>query len=145
MKQGTTRLFHLMGMVAWGDIGPFTMYKNKNGKVVVFLKTIPGKPASELQTHYRNRFAAGCILWQMLSPSERDDWNLATSRLSIPLTGHNLFLSFILRPDDQALATINRQSGIDLANPHYDRSHKWRPPGPPPWRGGPPPWARDKK
>jgi len=114
VKQSATRLLPLAGLITWGDLGPFTIYKNKQRRVVIFAKTYPGKPPSPLQTHYRDRFKAAIAAWNLLTPGQRSSWHLACARLALPLTGLNLWMHWRLINHRPTITTIENQSGVSL-------------------------------
>lgn len=114
MLQDKRRLFSLLGLISWGDLGPFTLYKSKRGKIVVFAKTYPGKPPSAKQTVQRDKFKAAVVKWHSLNRDKRERWELATHRISLPLTGLNLFVHHRLEPDESYVRTIERQTGLEL-------------------------------
>lgn len=114
MLQDERSLFNLFGFMIWGDFGPFTMYRSKRGKIVVFLKTWPDKPPSERQEQIRTAFKQGTAAWNELSQAQQEQWHLATTRLSLPLHGYDLFMHWKLQPDDSFVRTIQRQSNTAL-------------------------------
>lgn len=114
MKQAATRLLSFAGLVTWGDIGPLTVYRNKKGKLVLFLKTHPEPAASEYQTVTQDRFRGAARSWQALPTAYKEAFELATHRLSLPLTGYNLFVSYVLHPDIEIFRTIQRQAAVIL-------------------------------
>lgn len=114
MLQDERSLFSLFGLLIWGDFGPFTMYKSKRGKIVVFAKTWPQKPASERQAQLRAAFKEASQAWNELSQVQQDKWHLAATRLSLPMHGYDLFMHWKLQPDDTYIRTIEHQSKIDL-------------------------------
>lgn len=112
--QKSSNLFHIFGLVAWGDIAELTMYKSKRGKVVVFHKSYPEGPPSDNQAHWRTRFANASTAWLNLSLATKQKWETVTKRLSLSMTGYDLFLSWQLAPDLPTMRTLERQSGITL-------------------------------
>lgn len=112
--QTPTHLFTLLGMVAWGDIGPITIYRNQRGRMVWFAKTWPKKPPSPDQQAQRDRLTAAAADWQALSPGQQAQWHLAARRASLTMHGYDLFQHWKLSKDTSAIATLERQTGTNL-------------------------------
>lgn len=107
-------LFNLFGLVAWGDLGPLTMYRRPDGRLVIFSKTWPDKPPSPAQAAQRTLFSAAATAWRALNASQRAQWAAAAARSSLCMTGYNLFLHWALTGDDLAIRTIQRQTRTTL-------------------------------
>lgn len=110
---------------AQGDLGLFTTYTStklsgrtngaKNRRIIFFPKIWLSDPTSPRQQQNRNRWRAAATMWRALTPAERANWEASCRRLSMPLTGYNLFVYWRTNPDSAAtLDTIQRQSGITL-------------------------------
>lgn len=106
-------LLNLLGIVIWGDFADMTMYRC-HGKLILFGKTRPEKPPSDLQVEQRAKFSAAVDAWNGLTQDQRDTWELATRRLSLCLHGWNLYLHWQLTDDTSAIQTIERQTGLTL-------------------------------
>lgn len=106
----------IFGFAPTGDCGPFTYYRKSRGTIVFFPRSPPKEPPTDRQIAQRNRFRAAAIAWRLLDPQCRRNWEQATKLLSLKLNGFNLFVWYYTKGDDQTLATIERQSGLDL---HY--------------------------
>src|SRR4030042_322503 len=52
-------LYSVFGWIVWGDLGPVTIYRDHQGKMVAYAKTWPKDPASAKQLVQRQRFTAG--------------------------------------------------------------------------------------
>lgn len=104
----------MLGFQTWGDIGPFTVFRNKRGHVVWYLKAPPTCPASPAQIIDRDRWRAAAIAWNALTPLNRADWEAASNRASLGITGYNLFLYWQTTGDRPAIVTIERQTGFEL-------------------------------
>lgn len=104
----------LIGFNVQGDIGPFTVYTSRRGKFVVFDKAPPLTSASYAQLVQRNRWRGAAQNWRELSEEKRDDWERATRRLQLVITGYNLWVYWQTTHDLPTIRTIERQSGIDL-------------------------------
>lgn len=107
----------LLGFQIAGDLGGLTFYINKRGKLVAFPRVKPCKPPSELQLIQRHRFALAQHSWSELTTSQKEAYELATNRLSICMTGANLWIHFCLSGKKAVWDTVQQQSGIVLAPP----------------------------
>jgi len=116
-QQTPTHLFSYFGFVVWGDFGPITMYRSTRGKIVWFAKTWPDKPASPLQQQQRDRLTAAAAQWTALADAQRAQWELATHRGSLCMTGYNLFMHWKLTQDASAIRTLERQTRTTLLPP----------------------------
>lgn len=112
--QTSNHLLTCFGLIIWGDWGPLTIYKDKQGKLVAYAKTWPQKAPSTSQTARRNLFRAAATSWNALPAAKRADWTIAAHRASLCCTGYNLWVWWSLTPDPIALATIARQTGLIL-------------------------------
>ena len=112
--QPKKRLFNYLGFVAWGDIGPLTYYKRPDKRVVVFAKTWPCIGPSPAQVTQRTAFLAAATSWRANTAVQRANWNNAARRASLCMTGYNMWLFWKLTGDTHAIATIQRQTGIQL-------------------------------
>ena len=110
-------LYSIFGIVIWGDLGPVTIYRDKQGKLVAFAKTWPHKPASPLQIIQRQRFIDAAAGWQALPATTRAQWETATRRASLCCHGYDLFVHWYLSADDEAVKTLERQTGTTLLAP----------------------------
>ena len=107
----------LLGFQIAGDLGALTLYTNKRGKIVAFPRAKPCKPPSPLQIVQRRRFAFAQQAWSELSTAEKQAYELTTNRLSLCMTGANLWIHFCLSGKAGLWRTLQRQSGITLAPP----------------------------
>lgn len=107
-------LLTVLGFLKWGDIGPLTLYKNKQGKLVAFAKTWPTKPASPAQQILRDLFRAAALAWNDLHPDVRAQWELATKRASLCMHGYDLWVSHFVKPDLPAIQTLEHQTNTTL-------------------------------
>jgi hypothetical protein len=107
----------LLGFRPTGDVGQFTMYTNRKGKLVCFLKTRPAKPFTSRQKANMRQFTAIATVWRSMAPWQRQQWRLASQRAGLSVTPYNLFVYSNMQPDSTPLLTIQRQSGIDLGFP----------------------------
>lgn len=104
----------LAGFNVQGDIGPYTCYTARDGRWVVFDKAPPQAPASYVQLHQRNRWRLAAKAWNQLTENNKANWELATQKLRLQLTGYNLWIYFQTTGDAATIRTVARQSGVDL-------------------------------
>lgn len=104
----------LIGIRPTGDLGQFTMYTNRKGSLVCFLKTRPAKPLTNRQLGNMRRFTAIGSVWRSMPPSERQAWQLAAKRAGLTITAYNLFVYSQMQPDSSTLLTVQRQSAVHL-------------------------------
>lgn len=114
MKLHDAQLHKFFGFNTQGDLGPYTFYTDKRGQLIFFLKAPPTKPPSIFQTRQRDRFRATAAVWNALPGQTRLDWETATKRLSLTLTGYNLFTFWFLTGERNVIRTIERQSNLTL-------------------------------
>lgn len=114
MKLDDRQLHKFLGWNTQGDLGPFTFYTDKQKGLVFFLKAPPKKPASFFQQIMRQNFRDAAAIWNAFLPQAQTNWELATKRLSLQLTGYNLWTFYFITGDDHVLDTIERQSGLTL-------------------------------
>lgn len=107
-------LIGLLGFNPSGDLGPYTIYTNKRGLPVWFLKAPPRQPPSLLQRLNRSRFQAAAWLWVNTPFAERLAWNNAARLAGLTITGYNLFTYYVHTADVDAIKTVERNSGIPL-------------------------------
>lgn len=107
----------LLGFRVTGDLGPITLYTDQRGEIVFY----PRKPAMEAPTTgqilQRQRFTAAAAGWQGLGRATQEKWDLATHRLSLRLTGYDLWVYFRVKSDFTTIRTIERQTGLALLPP----------------------------
>jgi hypothetical protein len=116
MKAAPPKHWHVWGLILAGDFADLTFWHTKHKKdPVVIAKTWPDKPPTEEQTEQRTKFHAAVLTWLALGKAEREAYRTAVARLSLPMTGFNLFMAFALRPDPTAKRTIERQARVTLA------------------------------
>lgn len=108
------RMYHVFGFHPSGDLGPLTFYTSKRGRLVFFPKAPPLSPPSTRQRHERNRFKLIAQSWNALAKDVRQRWSLAARKASLAISGYNLYVYYCYTLDRQALATIERQTGLTL-------------------------------
>lgn len=109
-----TKILRFLGFNTQGDLGPFTFYTSKRKGLVFFVKAPPLEPASIAQQHQRNRFAMASGSWRQMTVHQRAQWQLAAERAGLKVTGLNLYMYWVLKQDNEVLATVSRQSGVVL-------------------------------
>ncbi|MEE9602967.1 MAG: hypothetical protein V3V75_06670 [Thermoguttaceae bacterium] len=109
-----SKIWQLFGLRPTGDLGPWTFYFSQRNATVVFLRAPPLQPPSELQRHQRNKFRLVAYVWRDLGLAAQSNWAAAAERAHLSITGYNLFVWYQLTQNRNALATIERQSGINL-------------------------------
>lgn len=124
MANQLNTLLGLAGFTIQGDFGPVTTYtkrsiKKRGGKrgqhtKVFFPKIWLADPTSQLQQQHRDRIRSAARVWKLLCPCFRKRWERATKKLALHLNGYNLFCFWFLTGDDDKIATIERQSKIQL-------------------------------
>ena len=114
MAQVPPALFKLWGFNTQGDWGPFTFYTNKRNALVFYLRAPPKKPWSPIQLAQQAKFADAAHAWTALPPAAKANWERATHLAHLRITGYDLWMYWTLRYDDQAIRTIERQTGITL-------------------------------
>lgn len=106
-------LWQYLGFQASGDLAGYTVYTSRRGKLVMFTKSPPLKPASGRQRILRNRLKLSSEIWQTMTPTEKQRWNAAADAAALRITGYNLFTFWALTGDEAIIDTIARQTGID--------------------------------
>jgi len=109
-----TTPFHLLGLRIDGDLGPYTIYRNKNNKVVVFPKDFRQEKTSVERQRARDRFRTAQQLWSSLTAAEKTVLEDACRKLSLALTGQNLYISCSLRADPDGYHTVARQAHVEF-------------------------------
>ena len=112
--QPPDKLFPLLGLISWGDLGKITIYRSKRGKLVWLIKTWPKKPPSPTQVIQRAKYAVAAKAWTDLTPAQRQQWHLAARRASLTMHGYHLFISHQTVRDDACIKTIQRQTRTNL-------------------------------
>jgi hypothetical protein len=106
-----------IGLSAQGDLGPWTIYTDRYGKTVYFLRAPPLNPPSTSQEYLRELFRNAATAWRQAAPATRADWRTAARKCNLGISGYCLWIWFTRTRDEQRLRTIERQSGITLERP----------------------------
>jgi|SRR3990170_503150 len=109
--------WNLIAMGLSGDVGDFTVYTDRFMRKVVFPRSPPKVPSSELQLAWRAKFKNAQASWNLLSTQEKENLENACRRTSSSLTGQNLWISCSLKLDNGSLNTLEKQSGLPLPRP----------------------------
>lgn len=111
--------WQIIAMNLAGDIGDYTIYTDRFQQKVVYPKSPPKDPPSQMQVQQRARFKTAQAAWKMLSNAEKLSLENACRKTSASLTGQNLWISCSIRRDNSTLLTIERQSGVPLPKPTW--------------------------
>jgi len=103
-----------LGMNPTGDLGPLTAYTSRRHGNVWFTKSPPLEPASDWQRRQRDRFRLAAKAWRALDEKTRQRWHRACRLAGLYIHGYNLWIWWQLVRRRATLATIERQSGIQL-------------------------------
>lgn len=106
--------FAFIGFRPTGDVAGYTAYTNRKGRVVWFIKSPPKTPFTRLQLRHMRAFEFAARAWSHQTQETRNDWNRAARRAHLYLSGYSLWMHWQLKRDRPAIATIERQSGIQL-------------------------------
>jgi hypothetical protein len=121
MAQTIKKYLPFMGFLAWGDLAGLTMYVNRRRNLVVYPKSPPDKPPSAAQTVYRNMMRNAAAEWKNWDSPLKANWDRACRRLSLKLHGFDLWVYWYFKCDRPTIATIERQSNLQLL-PYTDSS-----------------------
>lgn len=105
-----------MGFRPTGDLGPWTFYTDKRGTPVWFIKAPPTKPPTDRQLHIQGMMAEFARNWTSLPKETKMNWERASKRTSLKLTGYNLYQWWRWRKNRRVIETIEKQSGITLVS-----------------------------
>ena len=106
-----------LGLDYGGDLGGWTIYRNKHGKPVFYPRAVPGKPPSPNQQHCRARFKAAQINWMATPKATRIQWETFSKRLSLCMTGQNLYISLSLADRSSFFPAAMRKAKMSLTYP----------------------------
>jgi len=117
VQQPPQSLIHFFGLIAWGDFGPLTMYRSARRRVVAYQKAPPDKPPTAWQIAQRERFKDAALTWKTFTPYLKPNWERAAKRLSLKVTGYNLWVYYKLKNAEAYIRTLERQSKLRLLPP----------------------------
>jgi hypothetical protein len=127
--QTSTALHQLLGLVIWGDIGPLTMYRSRQGRLVIFKKTWPDKPATPPQLACRDSMSLCGRAWRNMPAHQRFLWHCVSSKCQMLGHGYNLWVHWRFKQKLAFLKTAQHQAGIELAvnaSTKYIYDPKWK-------------------
>lgn len=107
----------LLGIAVNGDLGPVTIYTDREANKIAFPRSPPTSPPTARQVNQRERVRLANSQWKALSNEEKRRWENAARATSLPMTGFNAYVSLALCPDKGTFSTLNRQSGQNLTEP----------------------------
>lgn len=107
----------LMGLNIQGDIGPWTCYRSRHKRFVMFLKAPPKQPPSLYQRLNHDRWKAAAEFWRHLTDSARSSWRQLAVAARLRITGYNLFVYWFVTGDRAAVDTLIAHHAIDPFNP----------------------------
>jgi hypothetical protein len=119
MKASIAILKPYMGTDVWGDFGPWTIYRGKDGRAVWFLRAPPKKPPTAAVQYQRLRMKAVASWWAESPEDFKQEWRDLAVRCGARLTGFNLYVWYHLTSDLQTLTTLARQANIELTHLLY--------------------------
>ena len=108
---------NILGLIVSGDINGISIYTDRHGRKIAYEKAPPTKPASVLQALQRGRFRDAMANWKAATTAIKTDWENASLKASLCMTGLNMWLHFSLKGRTEALFTISSQTGITLSMP----------------------------
>jgi len=114
VKAAVPKQFTYLGLKIQGDLGPFTCYTTKRGRVVWFLKAPPKEPPTWQQVLQQNLFRYVSWAWRALTPPQRDDWDRIARHASLRITGYDLFTYLQTTDDHSIIAAIERHATAKL-------------------------------
>jgi len=109
--------WNLLGIEVSGDLADITIYTDRFFKKIAYPKSPPKEPPSAEQITLRSRFRTAVLNWKAAPEAVRQAYEAASIATSIPCTGHNVWVSTSLSHQTARLRTLERQSGIILADP----------------------------
>lgn len=107
-------VINLLGLWISGDIGEYSIYTDRYGRKVWYYYTPPAKPPTPAQVRCRARFAEAHRTWKALSDDQKKALEDCSRKLSLTITGKNIWMSAAMRGRESQYLTLQRQSGIEL-------------------------------
>lgn len=114
MARTDNKILALLGFSCTGDLGPWTLYTSARHQIVFYPRVPALNPPTPLQIVMRDRWRQAAATWQMLSTATRENWELASKRASLKITGYNLWVYLSTTADRATVDTIARQAGVTL-------------------------------
>lgn len=109
-------IWQFVGLLTNGDLGPYTFYTSRRGRLVIFTKTWPKDPASYAQKLNRDRWRHAALRWRSLPPSTRDLWRRLSKKANLTISGYNLYMHYILGKGTGTVLTCQALTGINVIN-----------------------------
>ena len=106
--------YNLLGIWVSGDLGGLTIYTDRFGRKTAFPKSPPEKPPTQNQIDQRERFRAAQAAWSSLTTIEKENLEDAVKKVSLCMTGQNVYMSAKMMGNTEFWKTLQRQSGITL-------------------------------
>lgn len=106
-----------LGLTVNGDLGGYTVYTTKKGRVVWYPIAHPQEPPSAAQKKQRLRFRLAQANWSALTPTTQGQWELLVRKCSLSMTGQNLFISLSLVDQSDNFAAAQKHAGTTLTYP----------------------------
>lgn len=116
MSKTISSLASILGLTVQGDLGGWTFYTSKRGKIVFYPQAPPLNPPTIYQQLLRQDFRYAGLLWQSITPQSRANWQAAARRARLVITGYNVFTSWCITNDTTIIRTIEAQTGIALVD-----------------------------
>lgn len=110
-------MFGLLGMEISGDLGDYTLWRTRRGKIVCYPRTVPGKPPSPPQQAHRLHFAESVRRWHQLTPQQKADYERMANASSLCMTGHNLWIRWTFAGSRAEAETLMRTAGVSVPLP----------------------------
>lgn len=107
----------LLGLRISGDVAGLTLYTDKKQRTVAFPRHPPKVPRSVLQARQRARFAFAQQTWGEQNAIVKTAYNEAADKLSLMMTGRNLWICLAFRQSESLRQTLERQSAQSLPMP----------------------------
>jgi hypothetical protein len=112
----TKRYLSLLGLVAYGDIGGITCYRNKRGRIVQFAKTFPKTVPTLAQLTGRARMSFAAEQWRHFSAANKEPWKAVVRINGLRMTGYNLWIRWYFRPYPETFKSDQRHAGVICLN-----------------------------
>ena len=107
----------ILGWNVQGDLGPLSIYTSSRGKTVFYPRAPPLQGPSPTQEFMRELFRTAAAAWRCLTPYQRVDWLAVARTTGLGINGYCLWVWYYRARDRSRLATLEKQSGIQLAKP----------------------------
>lgn len=106
--------FNLLGIWVSGDLGGLTIYTDRFGRKTAFPKAPPEKPPTQNQIDQRERFRVAQAAWSSLTTVEKQNLEDVVLKVSLCMTGQNLYMSAKMMDSTGLWKTLQQQTGITL-------------------------------